>query len=163
VYAAKTLGLNMLQFHRDLGKAEALDADDEGGLMRYMEPGGGQLSFADQGYNLTLPTPTQPPIDTSGNGGDAKTFSERYEEYRILYMVRDHRSHPSLMIYCVQNEDMPDLHNERIFRILREMHAEDPAARSFCIRATTPPSTRPFTCRTTTNRGSRPRSCRGLT
>ena len=127
VYAAKTLGLNMIQFHRDLGKAEALDADDEGGLMRYMEPGGGQLSFADQGYNLTLPTPTQPPIDTSGNGGDAKTFSERYEEYRILYMVRDHRSHPSLMIYCVQNEDMPDLHNERIFRILHEMHAEDPS------------------------------------
>jgi hypothetical protein len=104
VQTAKSLGLNAIQFHRDMGKAEALDADDEGGLMRYMEPGGGELSFADQGYSLSVSTPTQPPVDTSGMGGDAKSFSERYEEYRILYMVRDHRSHPSLMLYCVQNE-----------------------------------------------------------
>jgi hypothetical protein len=127
VLAAKALGLNTLQFHRDLGKAEALDADDEGDLMRYMEPGGGQLAFADQGYSLRLAALTQAPIDTSGQGGDAKTFSERYQEYRILNMIRDHRSHPALMLYCVQNEIEPDLHNERIFRILHEMHAEDPS------------------------------------
>jgi hypothetical protein len=92
-----------------------------------MEPGGGELSFADQGYSLSVTTPTQPPIDTSGNGAAAKTFSERYEEYRILYMVRDHRSHPSLMLDCVQNEVTPDLHNERIFQIMHEMHNEDPS------------------------------------
>ena len=124
--AAKTLGLNALQYHRNLGKTEALDADDRHGLLRSMEPGGGWLAFGDQGFSFDSP-PTQGPIDVSGRSGDAKTFSERYMEWRILRMMRDHRSHPALVLYCLQNEINPDLHNKRIFRILSMMHREDPS------------------------------------
>ena len=125
IRSAKTLGLNALQFHRNIGKAEALDAADRLGFMRYMEPGGGQLALGDK-FLLYAPSPKQP-IDDSGRNGDAQTFSERYMEEKIIRMIRDHRSHPSLLLYCVQNEIHPDLRNPRIFRLLRRMHAEDPS------------------------------------
>lgn len=125
VKAAKAFGLNTLQYHRNLAKQEAIDADDRLGLIRYMEPGGGWLAFGDQGYSFST-TPTQPPVDTSGDGA-ARTFSERYTEWRIRRMIQDFRSHPSLVMYCVQNEINPDLHNKRIFRIMKMMHQEDPS------------------------------------
>ena len=48
-------------------------------------------------------------------------------ESRVLRMMRDHRSRPSLVVYDLQNERVPDLHNPRIFRILHEMHKVDPS------------------------------------
>ena len=42
-------------------------------------------------------------------------------------MIRDHRSHPALVVYDVQNEIVPGLHNPRIFRILHQMHQADPS------------------------------------
>jgi beta-galactosidase len=125
VRSAKTLGLNALQFHRNIGKAEALDAADRLGFMRYMEPGGGQTALGDK-FLLYAPSP-EGPIDDSGTNGDAQTFHERYMEEKIIRMIRDHRSHPSLLLYCIQNEIHPDLRNPRIFRLLRRMHTEDPS------------------------------------
>ena len=125
VRSAKTLGLNALQFHRNIGKAEALDAADRLGFMRYMEPGGGQTALGDK-FLLYSPSP-KGRIDDSGKNGGAQTFSERYMEEKIVRMIRDHRSHPSLLLYCVQNEIHPDLRNPRIFRLLRRMHKEDPS------------------------------------
>jgi hypothetical protein len=124
--AAKSLGLNALQYHRNLGKHEEFAQDDKLGLLRYMEPGGGVFTFLEDG-ELPRAKPTQPPIDTSGNGGDASSWSQRYETFRVLRMIRDHRSHPSLVVYNIQNERVPDLHNSRIFRILHQMHQADPS------------------------------------
>ena len=126
--AAKSLGLNALQYHRNLGKHEELAQDDRLGLLRYMEPGGGLLAFnSDKDPDANYAPATQPPIDTTGNGGDAATWSQRYQTFRILRMIRDHRSHPSLVVYDLQNEVVPSLHNPRIFRILHQMHEADPS------------------------------------
>ena len=129
IAAAKNLGLNALQYHRNLGKHEELQQDDEQGLLRYMEPGGGVLSFLDDGERFfTQPKEaTQPPIDTSGNGGEPQSWSQRYMQSRVLRMIRDHRSHPSLVMYNLQNERNPDLHNPLIFAMLRAMHRADPS------------------------------------
>ena len=125
VRAAKSFGMNCIQFHRNVGKTEALDAHDRLGLFRYMEPGGGQTSFGEK-FSLYSPSP-KPDIDDSGMKGDAQTFAERYMEEKIVRMVRDHRSHPSLLLYAIQNEIHPDLNNPRVFRILRRIHEEDPS------------------------------------
>src|SRR5260370_29571038 len=42
-------------------------------------------------------------------------------------MVRDHRSHPALVIYSVQNELGQDLGNPASFTILSEIHQADPS------------------------------------
>jgi beta-galactosidase len=125
VHAAKALGLNCIQFHRNVGKTEVLDAQDRLGLMRYMEPGGGQSALGEK-FSLYAPSPTVP-VDVSGKNGDAVTFAERYMEEKIVRMVRAHRSHPSLLLYALQNEIHPDLANQRIYRVLRRIHDEDPS------------------------------------
>jgi hypothetical protein len=125
VGAAKAFGMNCLQFHRNIGKAEVFDAQDRLGLLRYMEPGGGQTAFGGK-FSLYALSPSAP-VDVSGSGGDAQTFAERYMEEKIVRMVRDHRSHPSLVMYSLQNEIHPDLGNPRIFRLLRRVHSEDPS------------------------------------
>jgi beta-galactosidase len=125
VRAAKAFGMNCIQFHRNVGKTEVLDAQDRLGLLRYMEPGGGQTAFGEK-FSLYSPSPAGT-IDVSGEAGDAQTFAEKYMEEKIVRMVRDHRSHPSLIMYSLQNEIHPDLKNPRIFRILRRVHGEDPS------------------------------------
>lgn len=125
VRAAKTLGMNCIQFHRNIGKAEVLDLQDSLGLLRYMEPGGGQTALGDS-FSLYAPSP-RGHIDDSGAKGQARSFAERYMEEKILRMVRDHRRHPSLLLYSIQNEIHPDLRNPRIFHLLRTIHAEDPS------------------------------------
>jgi len=124
--AARSLGLNALQYHRNLGKHEELADDDRLGLLRYMEPGGGFLTFHDDKFSDDAPA-TQPPIDSSGNGAEAASWSRRYQTFRVLRMMRDHRSHPSLVVYNLQNEIVPDLRNPRIFRILHAMREADPS------------------------------------
>jgi beta-galactosidase len=136
VWAAKSLGLNMLHFHRQIGRAEVLDAQDRLGLLRAMEPGGGQSALGER-FPLYAKSPSGP-LDTSGAGGDAQTFAERYMEEKIVRMVRDHRGHPSLALYILQNEIHPDLRNPRIFRLLRRVHAEDPS-RVVLLKSGVPP------------------------
>ena len=127
--AAKALGLNALQYHRNLGKHEELEQDDRLGLLRYMEPGGGVFTFQEDGERFFIEgaPATQPPIDTSGKGAEPGSWGQRYQTFRVLRMIRDHRSHPSLGMYNLQNERVPDLHNPRIFAMLRAMHETDPS------------------------------------
>lgn len=136
VKAAKAFGMNCIQFHRNIGKAEVLEAQDRLGLLRFMEPGGGQTALGEK-YSLYADSPDTV-IDTSGKNGDPSTFAEKYMEEKIIRMVRDHRSHPSLVIYCIQNEINPDLRNPRIFRLLRRMHREDPS-RIVVLKSGIPP------------------------
>jgi hypothetical protein len=147
---AKTLGLNCLNFHRNIGKPEVLDVQDHQGLLRYEEPGAGKFILGtryaigpfgpngeflatDDGNDCLNPKKgyVQPDsVDTSGTGpdGDATVFWEKYEEEKVLEMVKRDRSHPSLVIYALQNEsnDM-DMRNPRIYRVVREMHKLDPS------------------------------------
>jgi beta-galactosidase len=151
VSAAKKMGLNCLQFHRNIGKPAVLDVQDREGLLRCEEPGGGKFAMGARYANgpfgpdgellgkdeelLGALKPkkdyVQPDtVNTSGKGpdGDGVTFWEKYEEEKILEMVKRDRSHPSLIMYTVQNESSDlDLRNPRIYRLFREMHALDPS------------------------------------
>lgn len=147
---AKAMGLNCLQFHRNIGKPEVLDVQDREGLLRYEEPGAGEFVLGtrysrgpfdregnlpldgDQNDSLHAETNYAQPdfVDTSGTGtdGDATTFWEKYEEEKILEMVKRDRSHPSLIMYSLQNETSDiDLRNPRIYRVFREIHDLDPS------------------------------------
>jgi hypothetical protein len=122
---AKALNLNMLNFHRDIGKEEVLEKQDEMGLLRYMEPGGAKVYL---GKELPVGTPSQSgPIDTSGKGGEPRTFGERYMAEKVERMVKQFRSHPSLVIDMMVNETEADLTNPHVFYLLRRMHELDPS------------------------------------
>ena len=150
VSAAKTMGLNCLQFHRNIGKPAVLDLQDREGLLRYEEPGSGKFAmgaryargnFGPNGEYLNKGDDNddlnpkkgyvQPDsVDTSGKGpdGDGVVFWEKYEEEKIMEMVKRDRSHPSLIMYSIQNESSDiDLHNPRIYRIFRRIHELDPS------------------------------------
>jgi len=138
VVNARALGLNCLNFHRNLSKPMVLDLQDKMGLLRYEEPGSGAAAWGnryDEKRGATFdakPGQEVAPddIDTSGKGldGDAAEFWEKYEEEKILEMVRRDRSHPSLIMYSIQNEGAGnDLRNPRVYRLFREMHALDPS------------------------------------
>lgn len=150
VAAAKTMGLNCLQFHRNIGKPAVLDLQDREGLLRYEEPGSGKFAmgaryargnFGPNGEYLNKGDANddlnpkkdyvQPDsVDTSGKGpdGDGVVFWEKYEEEKIMEMVKRDRSHPSLIMYSIQNESSDiDLHNPRIYRIFRRIHELDPS------------------------------------
>jgi hypothetical protein len=78
IETAKMLGLNMLNFHRAIGQTVVLDLADELGLLYYEEPGGYATRH--------------------------DVFCRRWNRQRLLRMVRRDRSHPSLVIYNMQNE-----------------------------------------------------------
>jgi hypothetical protein len=151
VSAAKAMGLSCLQFHRNIGKPAVLDVQDRKGLLREEEPGGGKFVIGARyavgpfGTNddflakdeklLGALEPVkgyvQPDtVDTSGSGpdGDARAFWEKYETEKVLEMVKRDRSHPSLIIYTLQNEASElDIRNPRIYRVFRQIHALDPS------------------------------------
>lgn len=128
IRAAKTIGLNALQRHRNLANPEVLDAHDRLGLLTYEEPGSSFAAFVHPPYQnpWACPSPTGV-VDTSGAGGGTGSFEEQYAEAKIMAMVRRDRSHPSLIAYCIQNEMAPDLRNPRIHYLLRKIHALDPS------------------------------------
>ena len=109
VRAAKQLGLNTLNFHRNLGKEDVLRVHDREGLMRCMEPGGGIEAIA--------------PVVTNAQ----QQSTARYMEAKIKRMIRAFRSHPSLVHYILQNEARLDLDNPNLKRVLDLMHEEDPS------------------------------------
>lgn len=148
---AKELGLNCLSFHRNIGKPEVLDLQDKMGLLRVEEPGAGKFFIGDRYARGPFDADGNMPdvkgdegndrlhaakdyvqpdkVDTSGDGpdGDGKRFWEKYTEEKILRMVRRDRSHPSLVMYTMQNESSDvNLNNPRIYRIFREIHGLDP-------------------------------------
>jgi beta-galactosidase len=109
VRAAKQLGLNTLNFHRNLGKEDVFRVHDREGLMRCMEPGGGIEAIA--------------PVLADA----AQQSAACYMEARIKGMIRAFRSHPSLVHYILQNEARLPLDNPNLQRVLERMHAEDPS------------------------------------
>ena len=119
---ALALGLNCLQFHRNLGHPNVLDQQDQLGLLRYEEPGNGQAIFGPN-FSLAVVVPT----DLSGSGGQPLTFDQQYEAEKILRMVRRDRSHPSLVVYCIQNEVNPTLTNSCIWWLFQQIRQIDPS------------------------------------
>ncbi|MDP4210191.1 MAG: glycoside hydrolase family 2 TIM barrel-domain containing protein [Bacteroidota bacterium] len=91
VQDAKTLGLNMLNFHRTIGQTNVLDYADELGLLYFEEPGGNQYP-----ENLFNPK----------NDHDKKltTFYFGVRNEKLFRMIKRDRSHPSLIIYNMHNE-----------------------------------------------------------
>ncbi len=114
VEAAKTLGLNSLSFHRNVGKPEVLDLQDEMGLTRTMEPGAGRMAIG----KTLKPGERLSPADA---------FSRDFMVSKCKAMVRALRSHPSLVHYTLQNEVSADLNNPDVEAVLRAMHELDPS------------------------------------
>ncbi len=128
VTQAKKLNLNCLNFHRNLAKEEVLRAHDRLGLLRYMEPGAGKMAIG-----APAPTPTgegaiaNPGVKLAKPQSDADKFAQRFMFVKCVEMVRAYRSHPSVIMYCLQNEIAADLKNPDTIAILAAMHAEDPS------------------------------------
>ncbi|WP_206076871.1 glycoside hydrolase family 2 TIM barrel-domain containing protein [Massilia horti] len=114
VLAAKALGLNSLAFHRNVGKPEVLDIQDEMGLTRTMEPGAGRMALG----KMLKPGESLSPADA---------FSRDFMVSKCKAMVRAMRSHPSLVHYTLQNEVSADLNNPDVESVLRAMHDLDPS------------------------------------
>ncbi|WP_089408135.1 sugar-binding domain-containing protein [Granulicella rosea] len=124
VTQAKKLGLNCLNFHRNLAKEDVLRAHDRLGLLRYMEPGAGKLAIgklpagaATNAAGTIMEKPTAP----------ADKFAQRYMFVKCVEMVKAFRSHPSVIEYCLQNEIGADLKNPDTLAVLAAMRLEDPS------------------------------------
>ena len=76
---AKTFGLNMLNFHRCIGSPIIMEKADEIGLLYYEEPG-------------------------NYMAGNKDAFSRACMREKLCRMVKRDRSHPSMIIYTLQNE-----------------------------------------------------------
>lgn len=83
ITVAKQLGLNCLNFHRHMGQEILLDLADEMGLLYYAEPGGYKTGIAGK-------------------------FTADWNRERMLRMIKQFRSHPSLVIYNMINESTRD-------------------------------------------------------
>lgn len=124
VRSAQALGLNCLNFHRNLAKEDVVRWHDRLGVFRYMEPGAGKMAIG------RLPART----DASANSvvmqkptTEAEKFAQRYMFVKCVEMVKAFRSHPSVIEYCLQNELGADLKNPDTLAILKAMHDEDPS------------------------------------
>nr|WP_051291054.1 glycoside hydrolase family 2 [Pedobacter glucosidilyticus] len=91
IKAAKTLGLNMLNFHRAIGDPRVFDAADSLGLFLYEEPGGYQSNH------------TQYPIAKDSIASNID-FISQWRREKMFRMIKRDRNHPSLIIYNFHNE-----------------------------------------------------------
>lgn len=124
VRQAQRLGLNCLNFHRNVGKEEVFRMHDSLGLLRYMEPGGGRLAIG------KLPkgtAPNTPSVVMQNPQDEADRFSRQFMLDKCRAMVRAFRSHPSLIQYTLQNEIGANFDNPETFVPLTIMHEEDPS------------------------------------
>jgi len=124
VTAAKALGLNCLNFHRNLAKEDVLRKHDELGVLRYMEPGAGKLAL---GKLPPKSMSNDPGIVMEKPTSEADKFAQRFMFVKCVEMVKAYRSHPSVIEYCLQNELGADLKNPATLAILTAMHDEDPS------------------------------------
>lgn len=99
VRLAKSLGLNMLNFHRAIGQPSVLDQADRQGLLYYEEPG-------------------------SYVGGGRGGFGQALARAKLMRMVKRDRSHPSLVLYNMINEQW-DKHGAKTDRMLRDNFQND--------------------------------------
>ena len=124
VAAARAIGLNAVQNHRHMPKPIVLDTFDRAGLMRYCEPGAGGFAYR---WDTEPAYPDSGPIDTSGAGGEPTTFYNKYELYKVLSMIKSERSHPSAIIWSLQNEASLNRRNPKVYYVLRKMREADPS------------------------------------
>ena len=124
VRQAQRLGLNCLNFHRNVGKEELFRVHDRLGLLRYMEPGGGKLAIGKVPPGVST---SAPDIVMKKATDEADLFSQRFMLAKCRAMVRAFRSHPSLIQYTLQNEIGANLSNPETFTPLEIMHEEDPS------------------------------------
>lgn len=124
VRAAKMLGLNCLNFHRNLAKEDVLRQHDEIGLLRYMEPGAGKLAVGRVPKGVA---PNSAGIVMEKPENEAEHFAQRFMFVKCVEMVKAFRSHPSVIEYCLQNEIGADLKNPATLAVLKAMHDEDPS------------------------------------
>jgi len=122
VLAAQSLGLNCLQFHRNIGHPNVLDEQDRLGLLRYEEPGTGSAVFPKGISDIRMAA-----TDQTGLGGEPVTFDQKYEVEKILRMVRRDRIHPSLVVYCIVNEYNPTLTNPAAYWLFHQIREIDPS------------------------------------
>lgn len=87
IEAVKKVGHNSLNFHRRAGDPNVMDYADSLGVYIYEEPGGFH-SGGQPGVNI-----------------DTFYFARKQIYERLKRMVKRDRNHPSLMIYCLCNED----------------------------------------------------------
>ena len=114
VDAAKALGLNTLHAHRNVGRHDVFTAQDELGLLRVMEPGGGRHAIAkDLKPGETL--------------SEADIFSRAFMVEKCVAMAKAFRSHPSLVQYTLQNEIGAGLANPDVQAVLKAIHDTDPS------------------------------------
>lgn len=109
IRTARSLGMNMLNFHRAIGSPVILDKADELGLLYFEEPGG-YVS------------------------GGREAFGQAISREKLLRMVKRDRSHPSLVIYNMINEQWNEFgadKDDALFAIhqedLRRAHEIDPS------------------------------------
>jgi beta-galactosidase len=124
VTQAKKLNLNCLNFHRNLAKEEVLRAHDRLGLLRYMEPGAGKMAIGKLPPNVKA---NEAGIVMEKPADIPDKFAQRFMFVKCVEMVKAYRSHPSVIIYCLQNELGADLKNPDTIAILQAMRAEDPS------------------------------------
>lgn len=124
VRSAQALGLNCLNFHRNLAKEDVLRWHDRLGVLRYMEPGAGKMAVgklpshtAANAAGTVMEKPTT----------EADKFAQRYMFTKCVEMVKAFRSHPSVIEYALQNEIGADLKNPDTLAVLKAMHDEDPS------------------------------------
>ncbi len=114
VTSAKALGLNCLHFHRNVGKPEVFAAQDEMGLLRVMEPGGGRFAI---GRDVKPGEQLSP----------ADRFSRDFLVEKCVAIAKAFRSHPSLVQYTLQNELGANLANPDVQAVLKAIHDADPS------------------------------------
>lgn len=107
VKAAQSLGLNMLNFHRCIGRPNVLVKADSLGLLYLEEPGGYQSARHDP-------------------------FARAMANIKLQRMMRRDRSHPSLVIYNMINEyggsgDKDTVLVNLRMQDMRDAHAVDPS------------------------------------
>jgi hypothetical protein len=118
VSMAKDLGLNMLNFHRAIGEPRTIEAADEMGLLLYEEPGG----YRSPQHNIWF-------WDLHGDSNSISrediSLAWEWRRAKLMRMIKRDRNHPSMVIYCMQNEILhdPDEFNKRD---IRDAHRMDP-------------------------------------
>jgi hypothetical protein len=100
---AKAYGMNMLNFHRAIGQPLVFNKADEMGLLYFEEPG----CYVD---------------------GSADPFSELLVREKLLRMVKRDRSHPSLVIYNMINEQWTKYHADTDEKLYANYKADMAAA-----------------------------------